>query len=125
MTASTAAITAAEVEILLFEVGGSRYGADAAQVLRVDQPRPGIRSVVALGAARDGARALIFESPTGVMNQLQVDVVHGIRTVPIAQLWRLPAGISPQALAIGVWLDGATPVLLMDLVGMVKLLGGQ
>lgn len=124
MTSHTAAITAGEVEILFFEVAGSRYGADAAQVLRVDRPRAEIPCVVALGSAREGARALVFTTPSGAINQLKVDAVHGVRAIPISQLRRLPVGMGPEGFAMGVWLDGDTPVLLVNLAEIAKLLGG-
>lgn len=120
MTSNTAAITAGEVEILFFEVGGCRYGADAAQVLRVDRPRAEIPSVASLGSAREGTRALIFATASGAINQLQVDVVHGVRAIPILQLRRLPVGTSPEGFALGVWLDGDTPVLLVNLAEIAK-----
>lgn len=123
MTSSSA--SRGDVEILLFEVGGSRYGADAAQVLRVDQLPSGIRSSAGLGPTRAGDRALVFQTSNGATNELQVDLVHGVRTIPVAQLRQLPPGLSPQGFAIGVWLDGNAPVLLVDLPQMVKQIGGQ
>lgn len=125
MRSNAASAATPDVQVLLFEVGGCRYGADAAQVVRVDRPRPEIRSIVALGVAKDDCRALVFEGPPGVLNQLAVDVVRGVRSVPLAQLRRLPNGISPQAFAIGVWLDGNIPVLLVDLAEIAPIPGGQ
>ncbi|HME92348.1 MAG TPA: chemotaxis protein CheW [Myxococcaceae bacterium] len=111
-----------DVEILLFDVAGWRYGADAAQVLRVDLPGA---HASPLAPARSSRRALVFEASNGAMNKLQVDAVHGVRTIPVEQLRQLPSGISPRGFAIGVWLDGDAPVLLVDLPQMVKQIGGQ
>ena len=124
MTASTP-VSPGEVEILLFGVGGSRYGVHPAQVLRLERPSAAVQSVGPLGSTLEGTRVLVFRSPTGAGGQLKVDVVHGIRTIPIAQLRRLPVGLSPHDFAIGVWLDGNTPVLLVDLAELAKQLGGN
>ncbi len=124
MTATMAAAAAAEVELLFFQIGGVRYGADAAEILRVDRAEEGSRTVAPMGSARDAARVLVFQSTAGATSRLKVDLVYGIRAIPVAQLRRLPPGMGPEGFAVGVWLDGDTPVLLVDLAQMAKQLGG-
>jgi chemotaxis signal transduction protein len=123
-----ASYTRTEVEVLLFEVGGSLFGADASQVLRIDRPVASAQEAQAapgvLGLARTAGRALVFRTPQGY-GQLKVDAVMGVRPVPVDSLRRLPAAAATQAYAIGVWLDGDKPVLLIDLVEMNKTQGRQ
>ncbi len=102
------------VEILLFEVGGALYGADTSQVVRIAQPR-GTATPPSTSRSKPDGRALVFQTPQGETGQLRIDAVRGLRTVPISALRRLPVGIGPECFAIGVWLDGEKPVLLIDL----------
>ena len=46
---------------------------------------------------------------------LEVDQVLGVRTVPARDLRRVPAAARVAHHAIGFWLDGDRPVLLIDL----------
>lgn len=124
---SALAYTRAEVELLLFELGGARFGADASQVLRIDRPKAvaGPDPVGPLGAldpARGPGRSLVFRTPQG-FGQLKVDGVQGVRPVAVDTLRRLPAPAATQPYAIGVWLDGDKPVLLIDLVEMHRTQG--
>ncbi len=103
------------VDLLLFEVGGRTFGVDASQVLRVDRPLPGAYALPGLGPLAEGGRALVFQAEEGE-GQLRVDAVSGIRPVPADSLRRLPqVAATAGAYSIGVWLNGETPVLLLDL----------
>lgn len=123
---SAPAYTRTEVELLLFEVGGALFGADASQVLRIDRPlaAAGPDPAGPLGPARGTGRSLVFRTPQG-FGQLKVDVVRGVRQVAVDALRRLPAAAATQPYAIGVWLDGDKPVLLIDLVEMHSTQGRQ
>jgi chemotaxis signal transduction protein len=98
----------AEVELLVFQLEQERCAADASQVLRIDRPR---------APSRPGARrALVFRGPAGQgEGQLEVDLVLGVRHVPVADLRRVPPAARASDFAIGFWLDGERPVLLIDL----------
>ena len=109
----------AVADVLLFEIGGQRYGADASQVLRIDRPDGTAISVTALGRVAEVARALVFKTPEGE-GQLKVDRVFGIKQVQVSSLRRLPAAVASEPYAIGVWLDGQRPVLLIDLLETQK-----
>ncbi len=125
MTASS--YTRSEIELLVFELGGAVFGADASQVLRIDRPVEGAGPAQApgpLGVATQGSRALVFKTEGGY-GQLRVDGVRGVRQVAVDSLRRLPQAATAQPYAIGVWLDGDRPVLLIDLVEMVRHQGRQ
>ncbi|HYV43590.1 MAG TPA: Frizzy aggregation protein FrzB [Myxococcaceae bacterium] len=105
----------AEVEVLLFLVGPDQLGADASQVLRIERPhQPGPRRS-ALGSASP-KRSLVFTCDEGgAEGALDVDLVLGVRTVPTRDLRRVPPAARTAPHAIGFWLDGDRPVLLIDL----------
>jgi chemotaxis signal transduction protein len=114
---------AEEVDILFFEIGHEMYGADASQVLRIDRSLQDDLVLPELGQPARGNRALVFETPEGE-SHLKVDVVRGVRPVPLGALRRLPAAVAAAPFAVGVCLDGDTrPVLLIDLVETAKTQG--
>lgn len=114
---------AEEVDILFFEIGPETYGTDASQVLRIDRALQDALVLPELGQPARGARALVFETPEGE-GHLRVDVVRGVRPVPLVALRRLPAAVSAAPFAVGVCLsDDARPVLLIDLVETAKTQG--
>ena len=137
---SAPAYTRTEIELLLFELGGAMFGADASQVLRIDRPAtataPGEAAptevtfpaasapLKASTPSHVAGRSLVFRTPQG-FGQLKVDVVWGVRQVAVDALRRLPAAAATQPYAIGVWLDGDKPVLLIDLVEMHRTQGRQ
>lgn len=113
--AGTSEAEGAEVEVLFFQVGPDQLGADASQVLRIDRPRlPGLRRSL-LGSASP-KRSLVFRCDEGgAEGALDVDLVLGVRTVPTRDLRRVPPAARVAPHAIGFWLDGDRPVLLIDL----------
>lgn len=111
-----------DIDVLFFEIGDELYGADASQVLRIDRALPDDLVLPELGQPRRGGRALVFETPEGE-GHLKVDVVRGVRSVPLLALRRLPAAVSAAPFAVGVYLDDARPVLLIDLVETAKTQG--
>ena len=106
------------VDILVFEVGNARFGADASQVLRVDSPLEAESVGAPLGKVKRGKRALVFHDASGEQRRLQIDLVHGIKTVSIELLRRLPEPARAGRANIGAWLDGDRAVVLVDLVAM-------
>ena len=108
----------ATVDILLFEVAGVRFGADASQVVRIDRPVEEQSVGAPLGVPMIGNRALIFQGPDGVLRRLDIDRVAGVRTVAIESLRRLPPPARVGQFPIGTWLDGDDAVLLVDLTRM-------
>jgi hypothetical protein len=110
----------AQVDILLFEVGGVRFGADASQVVRIDRVQD-LPSVGApLGPPQQGRRSLVFTAENGELRRLDIDRVTGVQTVSIESLRRLPAPARVGPIPIGTWLDGDTAVMLVDLVRMAS-----
>jgi hypothetical protein len=103
------------VDLLIFEVSGVRYGADASQVLRIDRPVDAESVGAPLGKCKHGNRALLFRDPEGELRRLDIDKVNGVATVNIESLRRLPAPASVGPVTIGAWLDGDRAVLLVDL----------
>jgi chemotaxis signal transduction protein len=108
---------AATVNLLLFQVGARRFGADAAEVKRVERSRPGDGRLATLGALSAGERALVFEAE-GNEQRLQVDAVLGLALVELEALRRIPQSAAPRPYAVGLWLD-EDPVLLLELAKTV------
>jgi hypothetical protein len=108
-----------EVDILFFEIGDQLYGTDASQVLRIDRALPGDLVLPELGAPKRGNRALVFDTPEGE-GHLKVDVVRGVRPMPLVALRRMPLVVAAAPYAIGLCLDDTRPVLLIDLVETAK-----
>ncbi len=113
-----------EVDVLFFEVGEHLYGTDASQVLRIERALPEDLHRPELGALKKGSRALVFETPEGEFH-LKVDVVRGVRPIPITELRRLPVSVSASRFTIGACLDKARLVLLIDLVETAKTQEGR
>ncbi|MBN1206234.1 MAG: Frizzy aggregation protein FrzB [Myxococcaceae bacterium] len=111
-----------EIDILFFEIGGQVYGADASQVLRIDRSLPEDLALPELGPLRSGGRALVFETSQGE-SHLKVDVVQGVRPIPVTELRRLPRAASAAPFTIGACLDQARLVLLIDLVETARTQG--
>ena len=107
------------VDILVFEVGNARFGADASQVVRIDAPLEAENVPNLLGATRRGKRALVFLGTDGVQHRLAIDIVHGIKSIALEQLRRLPPAAQHGKVNIGAWLDGDRAVVLVDLAQMV------
>jgi chemotaxis signal transduction protein len=109
-----APVEATDVDLLLFEVGSSVFGVDASLVLRIDRPTEETRTLEELGPPRHGTRCLVFRGPEGERS-IRVDSVPGVKAVPLNELRRLPKAAASRRYALGVWLDGETPVMLIDL----------
>lgn len=103
------------VDVVLFEIAGVRYGADLAQVRRVDHDDPTESVGFPLGRPVDGKRALVFVPEAHTECRLAIDAVLGVRRVPVAELRRLPPAVAAPPMSIGAWLDGKDTVLLVDL----------
>jgi len=103
-----------QVELLLFEIGESVYGADASQVRRIDRPGPNPISRPELGTPRRAHRALVFATPEGEA-ELLVDLVRGVVNVSLEELRRLPLVSQGLSFAVGMWLGADRPIVLLDL----------
>lgn len=108
-----------EIDLVIFEVAGSTWGVDLGQVRRIDVDEPHESIGHPLGTPLEGKRALVFEMGRGVERRLAVDVVHGVSRVKITDLRRMPAAAHVAPFSIGAWIDGETPILLVDLPSMV------
>ena len=108
----------ATVDILVFEVAGVRFGADASQVVRIARPVDEASVGQPLGPPRHGNRALVFKAPDGNLRRLDIDRVNGVQTISIESLRRLPGPARVGPIPIGTWLDGDRAVLLVDLAKM-------
>ncbi|MBZ4399513.1 Frizzy aggregation protein FrzB [Myxococcus sp. MISCRS1] len=113
-----------EVDILFFEIGGGVFGTDASQVLRIDRSLPEDITLPELGLLHRGNRALVFDTPEGE-GHLKVDAVRGVRPIPVTQLRRMPPTAGAAAYAVGVCLEEARTVLLIDLVETARTRGTQ
>jgi chemotaxis signal transduction protein len=109
------------VELVVFQVGEGRFGADLTQVARIDSKDPSRSVGEPLGAPGEGARALVFYGPDGQEHRLELAALLGVRSLQPAELRRLPPSAQvSSAIPIGAWLDGERTVLLVDLQAMVK-----
>lgn len=110
----------AQIDLVIFEVAGVRFGADLGQVRRIDVDDP-IETVAGhpLGPPTKGSRALVFDTGHGHERRLAVDHVLGVSRVPVSSLRRMPPAVNAAKYSIGAWLDGEAPVLLIDLLAMV------
>jgi hypothetical protein len=113
MTLATSA-PAEQVDLLLFEIGDQVFGTDASTVLRIDRPGPNARVLTDLGLLRFGSRALVFNSPQGEA-QLTVDAIRPVERARVASLRRVPLAGAICPYAVGFWLDGDVPIVLVDL----------
>lgn len=103
------------VDVLLFRLGATRYGADASQVLRIDRANVGTRLAHALDAPNIGTRALIFRTGADE-SSLFVDEVEGVRRVAIDTLRRVPRAAGQPPGVIGLWLESPEKaIVLVDL----------
>ena len=110
---------AEQIDLVIFEIAGTRYGADLGQVRRIDIDEPTESIGQPLGKPDRGGRALVFEVDHGHERRLAVDNVLGVSRVLITSLRRMPPAVNAAKFSIGAWLDGDAPVLLIDLIVMV------
>ena len=103
---------------MLFELNGTRYGADLTQVSRFDLFNASASVGSPLGKPRLGRKALVIAGKGGQDWYLAIDSLFGVRTVPHEQLRRLPRVAMGGSISIGAWLDGDQAVLLVDLKAM-------
>src|SRR4051812_41070449 len=82
---------------------------------RLDFFDPGSSVGAPLGKPREGNRALMINAGDGREWCLAIDTLHGVRSVPVEELRRLPPVAKGGAISIGAWLDGDQAVLLVDL----------
>ncbi len=108
------------IDLVIFDIAGVRYGADLGQVRRIDIDEPTQTVGSPLGKPSLGSRALVFEIAQGLERRLAVDKVLGVSRVPLTSLRRMPPAVKAAKFSIGAWLDGETPVLLIDLLAMVQ-----
>ncbi|MBE2250924.1 MAG: chemotaxis protein CheW [Myxococcus sp.] len=103
------------VEIVLFDIAGTRYGADMTQVRRIGRHDETESVGAPLGKPTEGRRALIFMTSGHVEVALAIDGVLGVQSIPRDELRRLPPAAGASPFIIGAWLDRDQPVLLVDL----------
>ena len=109
---------ATNIDLVVFELAGVRYGADLSQVIRLDVYDAASSVGSPLGPAREGTKALMIDAGDGREWCLAIDTLHGVRSVPVEQLRRLPEVARGAGISIGAWLDGDQAVLLVDLRAM-------
>ena len=106
------------LSLVVFEVAGARYAADLSQVLRLDFFDESCSVGAPLGPPRSWSKALMIDAGEDCVWCLAIDALHGVRSVPVEELRKLPAVAHGGAISIGAWLDGTEAVLLVDLVAM-------
>ncbi len=106
------------VDIVVFEIAGTRYAADLTQVRRIDSLGTGDSFAYPFGAPREQKRSLVFGSPEGGERRLAIDAVLGVRAVRVAELRRMPPAVAAPSVSIGAWIDGEDTVLLVDLAAL-------
>jgi len=101
------------VQLLLFEAGGSIYGADATQVLRIDRAQEGAATLPGV-AGGSGSRTLVFRDGERE-SRVRVDSIRGVVSAPLSSLRRMPQAARAHPALIGFWLGSQGPTLLVDL----------
>nr|WP_216620775.1 Frizzy aggregation protein FrzB [Myxococcus xanthus] len=90
--------------------------------MRIDRALPEDLTLPELGLPHRGNRAIVFDTPEGEAH-LKVDAVHGVRSIPVNSLRRMPPTAGAAAYAVGVCLEEARTVLLIDLVETARTQG--
>lgn len=104
------------VELIVFEVAGTKFASDAGQVLRIDKPSVALKLArPMLGQPRVGKKSLVHLDGAGQERGLIIDAVHGVVAAPVSSLRRLPEAAGVQAISLGAWINGQDTVLLVDL----------
>ena len=116
-------MVARDVDLVLFEVGGRRWAADAFDVVRVDR-RAGDDAAAAARATGSSAtrRTLVVRDPEGAEALILIDRLLGFERVPASALHALPPFAQRLAspAVLGAWLSPQEMVLLIDLQALVK-----
>ena len=107
-----------DINLVIFELAGTRFAADLSQVIRLDFYDAACSVGAPLGPPRSGIKCLMIDTQDGKDWCLAIDTLHGVRSVPVEQLRRLPIVAQGGTISIGAWLDGQEAVLLVDLVAM-------
>lgn len=112
------------VDLVVFEIAGTRYGADLGHVRRIDSDaeQEDVSTNVGelLGRPLIGHRGLVFATLSGPVQRLSVDTIMGVRRVSVSDLRRVPSAIEGTPFAMGFWLDGDEVVVLIDLLAMAS-----
>ncbi len=104
------------VDLVLFEIAGTLYGADMTQVRRIARITDAVSVGAPLGPPTQGHRSLVFGRPGERREyQLPIDAVLRVESAHRDDLRRLPPGAGPSSFIIGAWLLDDQPVLLVDL----------
>lgn len=110
----------AVVDLVLFEVAGRCFGADALDVARVAHRSDNLPTAIQLGES-SFARVLVVRSACGDV-QVPIDRFVGIHSAPLRALRAVPSvarGIVEPAL-VGFLLQAQEIVLLIDLQALVN-----
>ena len=109
-----------EVDLLLFEAGGRRFGAEATRIRRIARRDPDLPACATLGGRSD--RALVIRCAGGE-SQVVIDRLVGFERAPFGALHAVPAfarALVPAALQ-GFRVDERGEILpLIDLEALVK-----
>lgn len=109
------------VELVLFEVDGRTFAADASEVVRIAAADDEGQVYPLLGTPRSPRRSLLVASSLG-LSAIPIDSVLGMRRTLPEELRPMPAFakmlVSPALL--GFLLDGEQLILLIDLHALVK-----
>ncbi len=108
------------IDLVVFEVNGTKYAVDLGQVRRIDIDEPTESIGQPLGAPARGHRALVFSVEQNAERRLAIDQVLGVSRVPITSLRKMPTAVHAAPFSIGAWLDGEETVLLVDLPSMIS-----
>ncbi len=109
------------LELVLFEVDGRTFAADAYEVVRIGSPDPDAKASPLLGTPRESKRTLVVASSLG-LSSIPIDHVLGMRRTTPDELRRMPAfakGLVSPAL-LGFLMEEEQLVLLIDLTALVK-----
>ena len=121
-------MSAASVELLIFQVGARVFAAPVQDVVRIgsvrDVPPDEVVEGTSLGPTLGRERGVVVRDPqAGREATLVVDQVLGVRSVGEAELRPLPAfaaAVIPSAAVSGLVLLDEAPTLLLDLPTLIR-----
>lgn len=117
-----------DVDLVLFQVGGVRFGAQAAEVLSaVPLGTPGTENVLWFHDALGMPEVVPYRDPValelrGATHRIVVDGLENLVRRPLSDFRPLPTLIEAKVMAKGVWAalpDDSRMVLLVDLHRLV------
>jgi len=122
------------ISILVFSVGGVRFGVEASQITAIDQERISVEdelirlgTLLGLSESTDNNAGVLLELRHESITKrlLLVDKIEDIIEIPLTDIQLLPAVIAERLLGRGIWgviQKGDKILILLDIHRVLKIL---